>query len=63
MSDAPRTQAYATAISKNKHLFEGKVVMDVGAGTGKSASSVAWIFVTLLAEHSKRRFMAKIGSR
>ncbi|XP_050735306.1 protein arginine N-methyltransferase 1-like [Eriocheir sinensis] len=34
VSDAPRTQAYATAISKNKHLFEGKVVMDVGAGTG-----------------------------
>lgn len=38
VSDTPRTQAYATAISKNKHLFEGKIVMDVGAGTGKLAS-------------------------
>ncbi|KAG0717943.1 Protein arginine N-methyltransferase 2 [Chionoecetes opilio] len=34
VSDAPRTQAYAAAISKNKHLFQGKVAMDVGAGTG-----------------------------
>uniref|UniRef100_A0A0P4WE83 type I protein arginine methyltransferase n=1 Tax=Scylla olivacea TaxID=85551 RepID=A0A0P4WE83_SCYOL len=34
VSDAPRTQAYASAIRKNKHLFEGKVAMDVGAGTG-----------------------------
>ena len=36
VSDAPRTQAYAAAIRKNKHLFEGKVAMDVGAGTGES---------------------------
>ena len=36
VSDAPRTQAYAAAITKNKHLFQGKVVMDVGAGTGES---------------------------
>lgn len=35
VGDSPRTQAYADAINKNKHLFQGKVVMDVGAGTGK----------------------------
>ncbi|KAK4323384.1 hypothetical protein Pmani_005903 [Petrolisthes manimaculis] len=34
VGDSPRTQAYADAINKNKHLFEGKVAMDVGAGTG-----------------------------
>lgn len=34
ISDHPRTSAYADAIKKNKHLFKGKVVMDVGAGTG-----------------------------
>ncbi|KAK7082052.1 hypothetical protein SK128_026183 [Halocaridina rubra] len=34
VNDKPRTDAYADAILKNKHLFEGKIVMDVGAGTG-----------------------------
>lgn len=54
VSDAPRTQAYATAISKNKHLFEGKVVMDVGAGTGELASSGVYACrIFLLAEYSK----------
>ncbi|XP_045613339.1 uncharacterized protein [Procambarus clarkii] len=34
VSDSPRTKAYADAITTNKHLFSGKIVMDVGAGTG-----------------------------
>ena len=31
---AVRTNAYARAISKNLALLEGKVVLDVGCGTG-----------------------------
>lgn len=34
VSDSPRTKAYADAINNNKHLFNDKIVMDVGAGTG-----------------------------
>ncbi|MCL4119633.1 UNVERIFIED_CONTAM: hypothetical protein GTU68_065913, partial [Idotea baltica] len=34
VNDKPRTEAYRDAIKKNEHLFKGKVVMDVGAGTG-----------------------------
>ncbi|XP_063973019.1 uncharacterized protein LOC135160418 isoform X1 [Diachasmimorpha longicaudata] len=34
LTDNPRMTAYKNAILNNKHLFEGKVVMDVGAGTG-----------------------------
>lgn len=34
LSDAPRTEAYRDAIMKNKHFFQDKVVMDVGAGSG-----------------------------
>jgi protein arginine N-methyltransferase 1 len=29
-----RTRSYMNSIVKNKHLFKGKVVMDVGCGTG-----------------------------
>ena len=29
-----RTMSYMNAIEHNKHLFAGKVVMDVGCGTG-----------------------------
>lgn len=29
-----RTLSYKNAIERNKHLFEGKVVLDVGCGTG-----------------------------
>ena len=32
--DSVRTKAYRDAILKNKHLFEGKIVLDVGCGTG-----------------------------
>ena len=26
--------AYKNAILKNKHLFDGKIVLDIGSGTG-----------------------------
>jgi ribosomal protein L11 methylase PrmA len=32
--DKPRQDAYHDAILKNKKLFKGKVVLDVGCGTG-----------------------------
>lgn len=34
LKDEVRTLAYKNAIMRNKHLFEGKVVLDVGCGTG-----------------------------
>ena len=34
LSDAARTGSYAEAIRSNEHLFKGKVVMDVGSGSG-----------------------------
>ena len=34
LRDTERTHAYRTAIIRNKHLFKGKVVLDVGCGTG-----------------------------
>jgi type I protein arginine methyltransferase len=34
LKDTVRTMAYKNAILRNKHLFEGKVVLDVGCGTG-----------------------------
>lgn len=34
LKDKVRTMAYRNAIVKNKHLFEGKVVLDIGCGTG-----------------------------
>eukprot|EP00122_Pirum_gemmata_P019031 Pgem_evm1s17826 len=34
LKDEVRTLGYRDAIVNNKHLFEGKVVMDVGCGTG-----------------------------
>ena len=33
LKDAVRTRAYQRAILGNRHLFEGKVVLDVGCGT------------------------------
>ncbi len=32
--DEARTESYRDAILQNRHLFEGKVVIDVGCGTG-----------------------------
>ena len=34
LRDRPRVNAYHDAIMKNKHLFENKIVLDVGSGTG-----------------------------
>ncbi len=34
LKDEVRTKAYMNAIEQNKHLFAGKVVLDVGCGTG-----------------------------
>lgn len=34
IKDNIRTDTYKDAILRNTHLFEGKVVMDVGCGTG-----------------------------
>ena len=34
LKDSVRTNAYKDAILNNKHLFENKVVLDVGCGTG-----------------------------
>ncbi|XP_035706093.1 protein arginine N-methyltransferase 6 isoform X2 [Folsomia candida] len=34
LADKVRTNAYKDAIYNAKHLFEGKVIMDIGAGTG-----------------------------
>jgi protein arginine N-methyltransferase 1 len=34
LSDDTRTRTYMKSIMDNKHLFEGKVVLDVGCGTG-----------------------------
>lgn len=35
LDDKSRVLAYRNAIFKSKKQFEGKIVMDVGAGTGK----------------------------
>ena len=34
LKDEVRTEAYRKAIVNNKHLYRGKVVLDVGCGTG-----------------------------
>lgn len=34
LKDEVRTRSYMNAIMRNRHLFEGKVVLDVGCGTG-----------------------------
>lgn len=34
IQDIARTEAYKNAILSNRALFEGKTVLDVGAGTG-----------------------------
>jgi protein arginine N-methyltransferase 1 len=34
LKDKIRTKAYMSAIKKNSHLFNGKIVLDVGSGTG-----------------------------
>lgn len=34
LKDEVRTISYRNAIYRNRHLFEGKVVLDIGCGTG-----------------------------
>lgn len=34
LEDGPRVRAYKSAIMNQKELFEGRCVMDVGAGSG-----------------------------
>ena len=34
IKDQVRTETYRKAIMHNKHLFKGKIVLDVGCGTG-----------------------------
>ena len=34
LCDSPRTESYRDAILKNQEFFAGKVIMDVGAGSG-----------------------------
>jgi type I protein arginine methyltransferase len=34
LKDKHRTMAYRNSIIKNPHLFEGKIVLDIGCGTG-----------------------------
>lgn len=39
LRDAPRLDAYAAAIEANRDSIRGRVVLDVGAGTGAVRSS------------------------
>jgi protein arginine N-methyltransferase 1 len=34
LKDEVRTKSYINSMLQNKHLFKGKVVLDVGCGTG-----------------------------
>ena len=34
LKDSIRTKAYKNSIMKNQHLFQDKIVLDVGSGTG-----------------------------
>lgn len=34
LKDTVRTKTYMNAMVENKHLFEGKIVLDIGCGTG-----------------------------
>ena len=49
LKDGIRTKAYKNSIMKNQHLFQDKIVLDVGSGTGV-LSIFAGIFFTNLAK-------------
>ncbi len=34
LKDTIRTKSYMNAILKNPHLFQNKIVLDIGSGTG-----------------------------
>ena len=55
LKDAPRTEAYQKAILGNKELFEGKVIMDIGAGTGKTNVKLIYIHYLICAVVQQRR--------
>ena len=40
LKDDVRTGNYLAAIDNNRHLFEGKVVMDIGCGTGSKSTNM-----------------------
>jgi protein arginine N-methyltransferase 1 len=62
LMDHVRMKAYHSAILNNKHLFEGKVVLDVGTGSGvlaiwaakAGAAKVFAVEYTDMAEHARR---------
>jgi type I protein arginine methyltransferase len=62
LKDTHRTRTYMNSIVRNKHLFEGKVVLDVGCGTGilslfaakAGASRVIGIDLSRIAEQAKQ---------
>lgn len=62
LKDRVRTQSYMQAIEKNKHIFEGKIVLDVGCGTGilsmfaarAGAAKVYAVECSAIAEQAKR---------
>ncbi len=62
LKDEVRTMAYRNAICRNKHLFEGKVVLDIGCGTGilsmfaatAGAKLVIGVDMSGIIEHAKK---------
>lgn len=62
IKDSVRTEAYKHAILSNRSVFEGKTVLDVGAGTGilsvfcaqAGASRVYAVEASRTAEHAKQ---------
>merc|ERR1712212_60824 len=62
LKDEVRTLTYRNAMYHNRHLFKGKVVLDVGCGTGilsmfaakAGASKVIGIEMSNIVEHAKR---------
>ena len=42
LKDTVRTEAYRDFIYNNKHIFKGKVVLDIGCGTGEIHSLLDW---------------------
>lgn len=62
LKDQVRTRSYMNAIENNRHLFEGKIVLDIGCGTGilsmfaarAGASKVYAIECSAIAEQAKK---------